>query len=161
VLKDEALANELRVMSEERKLDATLARKALEALKELRDDVIVYGSLGEFEEGRALARVSFESFTAHLHRVSPVVKHILSLLPENRLKLELRNALLSYMDGGFWWSKVYSPVVINVSGRGFAEAEQTRLDKAYHSTDLYTVAINWRQGSQHIKRVEDLLNAQR
>jgi hypothetical protein len=160
-VQDEALANELRVMLEERKLDVVLARKALEALKELRDDVIVYRSLGEFEDGRALARVSFESFTAHLRRTSPVVKHLLSLLPENRLKLELRNALLSYMDGGFWWSKVYSPAVINVSGRGFAEGEPTRLDKAYLSTDLYTVAINWRQGGQHIKRAEDLLNAGR
>lgn len=160
-VQDEAVANDLRVMLEERKLDAVLARKALEALKELQGDVIVYRSLGEFEEGRSLARVSFESFTAHLHRTSPVVKHLLSLLPENRLKLELRNALLSYMDGGFWWSKVYSPAVINVSGGGFAEGEPTRLDKAYLSTDLYTVTINWRQGSQHIKRAEELLNVQR
>jgi len=155
------LANELCLMREERKLDAMSAREALEALKELQDEVIVYRSLGEFEEGRSLARVSFDSFTTHLHRTSPVVKHLLSLLPENRLKMELHNALLSYMDGGFWWSKVYSPAVINVSGRGFAEGEQTRLDKAYLSTDLYTVAINWRQGSQHIKRAEDLLNARR
>jgi hypothetical protein len=155
---DDSEVNELRVMREERKLDVMLAHKALESLKELQDEVIVYRSLGEFEEGRSLARVSFESFTEHLHKTSTVVKHILSLLPENRLKSELRNALLSYMDGGFWWSKVYSPAVINVSGRGFAEGEPTRLDKAYLSTDLYTVAINWRQGSQHIKRAEDLLN---
>jgi hypothetical protein len=160
-VQDDELANELRLMREERKLDAMLARKALEALKELQDEVVVYRSLGEFEEGRALARVSFDSFTAHLQRTSPVVKHLLSLLPENRLKVELHNALLSYMDGGFWWSKVYSPAVINVSGGGFAEGEPTRLDKAYLSTDLYTVAINWRQGSQHIKRAEDLLNARR
>ena len=160
-LNNDALANEVRVMREERKLDVMLAQKALESLKELQGEVIVYRSLGEFEEGRSLARVSFESFTTHLHKTSPVVKHLLSLLPENRLKSELRNALLSYMDGGFWWSKVYSPAVINVSGGSFAEGEPTRLDKAYLSTDLYTVAINWRQGSEHIKRAEDLLKIQR
>jgi hypothetical protein len=158
-VQDDALTKALPEMHAERKLDLMLARNAIEALKELQEDVIVYRSLGEFEEGRSLARVSFENFTEHLRRISPVVKRLLSLLPENRLKLELRNALLSYMDGGFWWSKVYSPAVINVAGRRFAAGEPTLLDKAYLSTDLYTVAINWRQGSQHLKRAEEILNA--
>jgi hypothetical protein len=158
-LKNDSLARALHEMRAERKLDMTLAREALETLKELEDEVIVYGSLGDFEEGRALARVSFENFREHLQRVSPVVRHLLCWLPENRLKLEIRNALLSYMDGGFWWSKVYRPAVINVAGARFAEAEQTLLESAYLSTDLYTVAINWRQGSQHLKRAEEMLNA--
>jgi hypothetical protein len=156
---DAAVMNALREMRAERELDLRLAQQAIERLKELQDDVVVYKSLGEFEEGRSLARVSFESYTEHLHRISPVVKHLLYLLPENRLKSELHNALLSYLDGGFWWSKVYRPMVINVAGRAFAESEPTLMDKAYFSTDLYTVAINWRQGSQHIKRAEEMLNS--
>jgi hypothetical protein len=158
-MQDDALANALREMRAERELDRMSARRAIEALKELREDVIIYRSQGEFEEGRSLARVSFENFTEHLQRVAPLVKHILYRLPENRLKLEIRNALLSYLDGGFWWSKVYSPAVINVAGGRFASRERTLLDKAYFSTDLYTVAINWRQGSQHLKRAEAMLDA--
>jgi hypothetical protein len=158
-LRNDALSKSLQEMSAERKLDATLAREALETLEELEDEVIVYRSLGDFEEGRALARVSFENFTEHLQKVSPLVRHLLSGLPENRLKLELRNALLSYLDGGFWWSRVYRPAVINVAGARFAEAGQTMLERAYLSTDLYTVAINWRQGSQHLKRAAEMLKA--
>jgi hypothetical protein len=156
--RDEALPCVLREMRAERELDLMSARKALAALRELQDDVIVYRSLGEFETGRSLARVSFESFTDHLRRISPLVKHMLARLPENRLKVELRNALLSYLDGGFWWSKVYRPAVINVSGGRFADGERPLIERAYLQADLYTVAINWRQGSQHLKRAEEMLD---
>src|SRR6266511_481050 len=46
--------------------DQVLAARAILLLKRLDDDVIVYRSLGEFEESGKLARVSFDAFKTEL-----------------------------------------------------------------------------------------------
>ena len=132
-----------------------LARQAISNLRLLESEVIVYKSLAAFEEGRALGRVSFETFQRDLQRISPEVESIQSELPENRLKTELGNALSCYQDGAFWWAKIFQPRMVSVSSWP-PEITLSSFDTTYASFIPYTVAINWREASRHLRRAEAL-----
>lgn len=147
----------LNEMEAERRNDKALAGSAVTALKRLDRDVVVHGSLGEFEEDPKLARVSFETFGHNLREVSASVTEILSWLPRNRLRVEIRNALWSYKDGGYWWGRAYQPRVVNAFNFFPAGANRLPTDTAYLATVPYTVAINWRSARAHIRRAEAML----
>src|SRR5712692_3628908 len=76
--------------------ERVLAARAMVALKRLDRDVLVYRSLGEFEENSKLARVPFETFRNDLRAVAAEVEPLLSRLPQSKLKTEIANALDSY-----------------------------------------------------------------
>src|SRR6476619_3021801 len=63
--------------------------KAIAALKRLDEDVIVYRSLGDFEAGRKLARVSVRAFERELAAVNAEVQPLLDEMPAGKLKLQL------------------------------------------------------------------------
>jgi len=144
----------------ERKNDYQVARRLIESLRLLEAEVISYDSLGDFEESGRLARVPFEVFTRDLHKISADAEMMLSWLPHNRMKNEIRNALSSYQDGGFWWAKIYQPRVINVLSLRSFESTRTTADDAYFASTPYTIVINWRHGSRYLKRAEELLRQQ-
>src|SRR6267143_2650031 len=64
--------------------DRVFAAHAITALKRLEDNVIIYHSLGDFEAGGKLARVSFETFQNDLQTVTGEVESTLSLLSNDR-----------------------------------------------------------------------------
>ena len=138
--------------------DQVLAARAIAALKRLDKDVLVYRSLGDFEENGKLARVSFEAFRNDLGGVTAEVEPLLSRLPQSRMKTEMRNALESYRDGAFWWQKIDRPGVVHVSALAFSENTRTSSDTALLATVPYTVAIHWRQAEKYLKRAEGLMN---
>ena len=92
-----------------------LAARALDALKLMDNQVIVCGSLADFEAGGRLARVPFANFANDLQAVTNKVEPILSRMPRGRLRTAITNALDSYRDGAFWWEKIDQPRVVNVS----------------------------------------------
>ena len=141
--------------------DSLLAIRATAALKRLEKDVLIYRSLGDFEENGKLARVTLEAFKNDLQEVSCEVEPLLSRLPPSKLKIELTNALDSYRDGEFWWRKVYQPRVVNVSALAFAETTRTSSDTAFLATVPYTVAIHWRQANKYLRRAEEMMNGTR
>ncbi len=138
--------------------DQILAARAIAALKRLDKDVLVYRSLGDFEENGKLARVSFEAFRNDLGGVTAEVEPLLSRLPQSRMKTEMRNALDSYRDGAFWWQKIDRPGVVHVSALAFSENTRTSSDTTLLATVPYTVAIHWRQAEKYLKRAEGLMN---
>ena len=138
--------------------DQILAARAISALKRLDRDVLVYQSLGDFEESGKLARVSFDVFRNDLQAVTEEVEPLLSSLPQSRLKTEIRNALDSYRDGAFWWQKIDQPRVVHVSVLAFSESTRTSADTALLANVPYTVAIHWRQAEKYLKHAEGLLN---
>ena len=144
-------------MEAERRNDRVLALRIISALKVLEGDVVVYKSLGSFEESNTLARVPFETFHRDLRKVSADVETMLSWLPQNKLKSALGNALHSYQDGGVRWAGIYRPRVINVASLVSSERTLTSSDAAFLATTPYTVAINWRQGSKYLKLAEETL----
>lgn len=150
---DSAILEEVTLQSRN---DHLLSTRAIELLRVLASEVITYDSLGDFQDGGNLARVSFEVFKKDLEKVSAEVEILISWLPESRLKCEIRNALLSYQIGGFWWAKIYLGRVVNVSQLGSPETVTTA-DTNYVATIPYTVAIYWRYGSRYINRAEKLL----
>ncbi len=131
--------------------DQVLAARAIFFLKRLDDDVIVYRSLGEFEESGKLARVSLDDFRTDLREVSVEVNAITLRLPDSPLKSDISNALASYRDGAFWWQKVYQPRVINVSSLA-PETTVTSGDAFLQANIPYTVAIQWRQANRFLQR---------
>jgi len=137
--------------------DQMLAARAIAALKRLDRDVLVYRSLGDFEESGKLARVSFETFRNDLGEVTAEVEPLVSRLPPSRLKTEIRNALDSYRDGAFWWQKIDQPRVVHVSALAFSENTRTSSDTALLANVPYTVAIHWRQAEKYLKRAEEMM----
>jgi hypothetical protein len=138
--------------------DQVVATRAITAINRLDRDVLVYRSLGDFEESGKLARVSFETFQNDLGEVTAEVEPLLSRLPQTRLKTEIRNALDSYRDGAFWWQKIDQPRVVHVSALTSEEITRTPSNVAYLSTVPYTVAIYWRQAGRYLKRAEGMIN---
>ena len=132
--------------------DRIVARRAINALSQLDNDVIVYRSLGEFEEGRKLASVSLATFQAHLRAATDEVEAVLPRLNDARLKASISNALASYRDGAYWWEKVYQPRVIHVSEFRPNETEVTPSASFFHANVPYTVAIHWRQANKYLQR---------
>ena len=138
--------------------DQVLAARAISALKRLDRDVLVYRSLGDFEESGKLARLSFETFRNDLGEVTAEVEPLLSRLPQSRLKTEIQNALDSYRDGAFWWRKIDRPRVVHVSALAFSETTRTSSDTSLLANVPYTVAIHWRQAEKYLKRAEGMMN---
>jgi hypothetical protein len=128
--------------------------RAIIALKRLENDVIVYESLGAFENSGKLARVPLRTFEQKLVEVVNEVEPVLSLMPASRVKWQLTNALNSYRDGLFWWSQIDQPRVVHVSSLAASEAERSRFDAAFLSTIPYTVAIHWRQAQKYLNQAE-------
>ena len=140
--------------------DRILAARAIAALRRLEDDVITYPSLGDFEAGGKLARVPLETFQSHLQEATAEVEPMLNHITNDRLKMELSNALASYRDGAFWWERIYQPRVVHVSALNYDE-NRGPADAALLGTVPYTVAIHWRQASKYLKRAEALQNRER
>jgi hypothetical protein len=128
------------------------ATRAIAALKQLNNDVIVYRSLGEFEAGRKLASVSLATFQAHLREATEEIESILPRLTDARLKTSISNALASYRDGAYWWEKIYQPRVIHVSEFRSNETDVAPSGSFFHANLPYTVAIHWRQANKHLQR---------
>jgi hypothetical protein len=95
------------------------ARRAIAALRRLQNDVLIYRSLGDFEATGKLARVSFETFQNDLQQVISEVEPTLSGSSQNKVTIEVSNALSSFCDGGFWWAKIRQSRVVNISTANF------------------------------------------
>jgi len=132
--------------------------KAVVLLKRLDQDVIVYRSRADFEDGRKLARVSLRTFAQELLEANAELQPLLNEMPAGKLKLQLTNALDSFRDGVFWWRQIDQPRVISVSALAASEGTRSPADVAFVSTVPYTVAIHWRQARAYLNQSEKLLN---
>ena len=141
--------------------DRIFAARAIAALRRLQDDVITYRSLGDFEAGGKLARVPLETFQSHLRETTTEVESMLNCITNDRLKIELSNALASYRDGACWWETIYQPRVVHVSALNYNQTNRPPADAALLATVPYTVAIHWRQAARFLKRAEALQNRER
>ncbi|MEP6636448.1 MAG: hypothetical protein ABJB97_06960, partial [Acidobacteriota bacterium] len=81
---------------------------------------------------------------------------ILVWLPQNRIRVEVKNTLLCYQDGAFWWRQIYQRRVVNFSEL-VVSSTSTTADIALLTMIPYTVVTNWRQASNHLKRADALL----
>ncbi len=140
--------------------ERVLAARTITALKRLDSQVIVYRSLGDFEDQGKLARVPFAQFANDLQAVTNEVEPMLSRMPQSRLKTEITNALYSYRDGAFWWEKIDQPRVVHISALTSTET-RTSSDSAFLATVPYTVAIHWRQANRYLKHAEELIDGSR
>lgn len=131
--------------------------RGIAALKRLERDVIVYRSLGDFQENGKLARVSLQTFQQELTEVTREVQPVIMRMPASNLKMKLRNALDAFRDGAYWWRQVDQPRVVNVSALALSDISRSSADAAFLSTAPYTVAINWRQAHAYLTQAEILV----
>jgi len=129
---------------------------AIAALRRLENQVIVYRSLGEFEENGRLARVPLQTFEKELRDVTLEVQPIVAEMPPGKLRNEIVNALASYRDGLFWWRKIDQPRVVHVSALNYDEPNRSPADQALLSNIPYTIAIHWRQAHAYLTQAEKL-----
>src|ERR1041385_3791086 len=134
------------------------AARAIDSLKRLQQDVIVYRSLGEFENGRQLARVPLRTFEAELTGVAGELEDILVRMPAGKLKIQITNSLACYRDGAFWWRQIDQPRVISVAELSFEKREATPANQALLSSIPYTVAVNWRLAARYLNQAERTLS---
>ena len=130
------------------------SRRAIAQLKRLEQQVIVYRSLGDLEDGRRLALVPLATFEKDLREVTSELEVILPRMPEGRVKTQLVNALASYRDGVFWWRQIDQPRVVDISALRYSENTLQPVDKVLISSIPYTVTTNWRQASRYLARAE-------
>jgi len=131
--------------------------RAIAALRRLENQVIVYRSLGEFEENGRLARVPLQTFEKELRDVTLELQPIVAAMPPSKLRNEIVNSLASYRDGLFWWRKIDQPRVVHISALRYDEPNRNPADQVLLSNTPYTVAINWRQAHAYLTQAEKLL----
>ena len=130
------------------------ATRAIDSLKRLQQDVVVYRSLGEFEEGRKLARVPLRTFETELTEVTGELEDILVRMPAGKLKIQITNSLACYRDGAFWWRQIDQPRDISVAELSYEDREASPANQALLSSIPYTVAVNWRLASRYLNQAE-------
>lgn len=143
-----------RLSDVEHEFERELAAEAVAALRRVGERVVVYDSLGDFEEGRELARVPYERFMSELDEAAPRLRRILTWLPPGARREEIRKAAQAYLDGAWWWSKTYRPRVIRVAANSFAAGEHASARPLDERAARYTVALHWRQARDFTRRAE-------
>jgi len=132
--------------------------RAIAALRRLDRDVVVYRSLGDFEEGRKLVLVPIATLEQQLSDVNAELQPLLSEMPAGAFKSRLTNALDSFRDGVFWWRQIDQPRVVSVSALAASGETHSPADVAFVATMPYTVAIHWRQAHAYLNQSEKLLH---
>ena len=137
--------------------DSSLALRAVAALEQLKADVVVYRSDGEFESDSKLARVQIRTFIAKLNQATAEIESTLPQLSDVKLRSHLRNSLYSYRDGAFWWAKVDQRKVVTIANFRLSFAPSTPADRFLGSAVPYTVVIHWRQANKYLLRAQKLI----
>ncbi len=155
---DAATSAALEEMRAERRNDLALAQKALAALRTLEREVHVYSSLAEFQEQRAaLAKVSFEQLSEDAAAALKEVDRVLQSLPRGPLFYPLYHARNFYSDGLFWWRKTYRRRQMVVEVNSFSQPDDAASLNMDPEAVEYTVSVNWRNASKHLRRAEQLI----
>lgn len=148
---------ERKTSATEPKTDIALARQAVAALKRLERHVIVYESVADFESNRRIARVSFETFDADLADVTAELEPLLAKVSDRKLRTHLINALDSYRDGDYWWSKIEQRHVITIQRLSYSGAVASSSDAFFVNTIPFTTVTHWRQAARFLRRAERLI----
>ena len=144
-LTDSAVASEMR-----------LASGAINALRQLQSQTMVYNSLSDFEASHRIARVSLRTFKANLARMTDELESVVMKISDPKLRAFLINALDSYRDGVFWWSKIDRSRVVAI---GELKSEFTSSsEEVFNDTIPYTVIIHWRQADQFLRKAERIIS---
>lgn len=152
-------AIEDRATVSEAEKDARLGNYAIAALERLQDQIIIYKSLSEFESYGRVARVTFDTFNADLARVTREVEPLLAQLSDRKLCMQLTNALASYRDGAFWWSKLDQTRVVKMRELMFVSQTVPLSESSFSGTVPYTVVIHWRQAHKFLLKAQRLLSS--
>jgi hypothetical protein len=157
--RDRATVDALEEMRVERRRDLALGERAVAALKRLEQNVCAYASLGEFEERKVLARVSFEELSGEMAGALWRVDAVLRSLPRGPIFYALYRARNAYGDGLFWWEKTYRRDKKTVSASSFTEPDGLRPLGLEADAVNYTVVANWRNAARRTREAAAVIEA--
>jgi hypothetical protein len=152
---------ELSEIEAERKVDITLAERALAALKNLAARVGDYSSGEAFEDAVRAKRISFEQLAREMAEALSTVDQALASLPRGRLYLLLHNARSSYREGLYWWGKTYQLQQKTVSVNNLAAPDPLKVNGLSPGTVNNTVLANWRSALRYTQEVEKAIGTLR
>ena len=145
------------VPSDDVRCNDVIAYRALTALQQLRNDVVIYRSAAQFDGNGKLARVTLQTFQENLAAMRADFEPLLLRLPSGKTRTALLNALYSFRDGVFWWQKIPASRTVHISALAFEEARFTPADAALVANAPYTVANHWRLADRYLRRAASLM----
>jgi hypothetical protein len=152
----------LRDLSEieaERKVDITLAERAVAALKGLAESVGSFPSEDAFENALRAKKISFEQVSGEGSEALSTVDRVLASLPRGQLYLLLHNARCSYQDGLFWWGKTYRIRERTVSVNNLSAPDPLKVIGLPASMVNSTALANWRNALKYTLEAEKAISS--
>jgi hypothetical protein len=138
--------------------DLLIAARVSETLKALEGLVNTSPTYADYQEHRSAAKVGFEKLDAEFADALGRVHVLLGWLPRSPVYYHLSGAMRSYVDGLFWYRKVYSSgkkVVSAAAGFERDPLKDLRLDAEQVG---YTVVSNWKTAAKYTRRAEQALS---
>jgi hypothetical protein len=155
-------AETVRALSEMRAArgnDLSIAARVVETLKPLEGLANIPRSYADYEEQRAVSKVSFERLDGEFADALGRAGALLNWMPRSPSFYYLSSARRSYADGLFWYQKVHRARRMVVSASGF---ERDPLKDLWRDAEQvgYTVVVNWRTAVKYTRLAEQSLPAE-
>ncbi|HWS53287.1 MAG TPA: hypothetical protein VN228_04145 [Pyrinomonadaceae bacterium] len=157
---DAASAGALAEMKAARANDLLIAARVVEELRPLEAAVELPTSLADYQERRALSKVSPERLDAQLAEALARAGALLRWMPRSPAFYSLRGAWRSYGDGLFWFRKVRRSQSMVVSADDFGPDPLRDFGRDPEQVG-YAVSVNWRAAIKYTRLAEQSLSAAR
>jgi hypothetical protein len=138
--------------------DARIAARIVESLKSLEGAVEISATYADYEERRALSKVSSEGLNGEFADALARAGALLRWMPRSPTFYTLRGAWRSYGDGLFWYRKVERARALVVSAEEFGSDPLKELGRDPERVG-YAVSVNWRAGVKYTRLAEQSLSA--
>lgn len=155
---DAETARALSEMSAARGNDLAIAARVVEALKPLEGLANISRTYADYQEQRAVSKVSFERLDGEFADALGRAGALLNWMPRSPAFYYLSGARRSYTDGLFWYQKVHRAKKMVVSADGF---ERDPLKDLWRDAEQvgYTAVVNWRTAIKYTRLAEQSLPA--
>lgn len=147
----------LAAMKAARADDQLMAARIVEVLRPLEELLTISQTFADYQEGRALSRISFDKLEGELADALDSASGLLASMPRGPAFYHLSSARDSYRDGLFWYRKIHAARRMTVSANAF---ERDPLREARLDADQvgYTVSVNWRTAVKYTRLAEQSLS---
>lgn len=154
---DAETSRTLAAMRAARANDQLIAARVVEVLRPIEELLTVSKTFADYQESRALSRISFDKLEGKLTDALDSASGLLASMPRGPAFYHLSSARDSYRDGLFWYRKVHPARRMVVSANAF---ERDPLREARLDADQvgYTVSVNWRAAAKYTRLAEQSLS---
>ncbi|HEY9284225.1 MAG TPA: hypothetical protein VIP46_12295 [Pyrinomonadaceae bacterium] len=137
--------------------DQLIAARVVEVLRPLEEMLTVSQSFADYQERRALSRISFDKLEGEFVDALGNATGLLASMSRGPAFYHLSSARDSYRDGLFWYRKVGPArrMVVSANAFGRDPLREARLDADQVG---YTVSVNWKAAAKYTRLAEQSLS---